>query len=108
MLEVAARVLEREGYRVLHAMDGAEGLDLARGAERLDLVLTDVVMPGMSGRELGERIERERPGTRVLYVSAYTEDEVILRGVRVAGMNFVYKPFTLDGLANAVKSALEP
>jgi CheY-like chemotaxis protein len=107
VLEVAARVLERAGYRVLEAANGLEATRVARAhAGRLDLVLTDVVMPGMNGRELGERLARDHPGTRVLYMSAYTEDEVILRGVSVAGMSFVYKPFTLDGLVEAVRRAL--
>jgi two-component system cell cycle sensor histidine kinase/response regulator CckA len=107
VLEVAARVLERAGYSVLQAANGLEAVAMARSHQgRLDLVLTDVVMPGMNGRELGELMGRERPETRLLYMSAYTEDEVILRGVSVAGMNFVYKPFTLDGLAEAVRRAL--
>jgi two-component system cell cycle sensor histidine kinase/response regulator CckA len=107
VLEVAARVLERAGYEVLQAAEGAEALEVARAHEgRVDLVLTDVVMPGMSGRELGDRLTRERPGTRLLYMSAYTEDEAILRGVEIAGMNFLGKPFSLEGLADAVRQAL--
>ena len=106
--QVAARVLQRAGYRVLQAGEGAEALDVARGYPgRLDLLLTDVVMPGMNGRELGERLAEERPDTRMLYMSAYTEDEVILRGVRVAEVNFLYKPFSLEGLTQAVRQILE-
>jgi two-component system cell cycle sensor histidine kinase/response regulator CckA len=105
--QVAARVLQRVGYRVLQAGEGAEALSVARAHPgRLDLLLTDVVMPGMNGRELGERLTEERPETRLLYMSAYTEDEVVLRGVRVADVAFVYKPFSLDGLADAVRQAL--
>src|SRR5688572_27395476 len=89
--QVAARVLQRAGYEVLQAGEGAEALRVAREHQgRLDLLLTDVVMPGMNGRELGERLAEERPETRLLYMSAYTEDEVILRGVRVAEVNFLY------------------
>jgi two-component system cell cycle sensor histidine kinase/response regulator CckA len=105
--EVAARVLRRAGYRVLEAGDGSEALEVARSqVGPLDLLLTDVVMPGMNGRELAERLTQEHPGTRLLYMSAYTEDEVILRGVRVAEMNFLYKPFSLEGLTDAVRQAL--
>jgi CheY-like chemotaxis protein len=105
--EIAARVLERAGYRVLQAAEGAEALEVARAhAGPLHLLLTDVVMPGMNGRELGVRMSEERPETRLLYMSAYTEDEVILRGVRVAEVSFLPKPFTLDGLENAVRTAL--
>ena len=105
--EVASRVLRRAGYRVLEAADGQEALAVARGeAGRLDLLLTDVVMPGMNGRELAERLTEVRPETRLLYMSAYTEDEVILRGIRIAEMNFLSKPFSLDTLRDAVRQAL--
>jgi hypothetical protein len=105
--EVAARVLERAGYRVLQAGEGDEALEIARAhAGPLHLLLTDVVMPGMNGRELGQRMSQERPETRLMYMSAYTEDEVILRGVSVAEVGFLAKPFSLDGLESAVKSAL--
>ena len=107
VLEVAARVLERAGYSVLQAANGLEAVAMARSHPgRLDLVLTDVVMPGMNGRELGEVLMREHPETRLLYMSAYTEDEVILRGIRVAEVGFLYKPFSLDGLTDAVRQAL--
>ena len=105
--QVTARVLEREGYRVLQAGEGAEALRVARELSGpLDLLLTDVVMPGMNGRELGEQLSVLRPETRLLYMSAYTEDEVILRGIRVSDVGFLYKPFSLEGLASAVKQAL--
>lgn len=107
--QVAARVLQRAGFHVLQAGEGLEALEVARAhAGRLDLLLTDVVMPGMNGRELGEQLALERPDTRLLYMSAHTEDEVFVRGVRVAEMNFVYKPFTLEGLVQAVRRALSP
>ena len=105
--QVTARVLERAGYRVLQAGEGTEALRVAGEHDGpLDLLLTDVVMPGMNGRELGEKIAEVRPETRLLYMSAYTEDEVILRGIRVAEVVFLFKPFTLESLASAVKQAL--
>jgi two-component system, cell cycle sensor histidine kinase and response regulator CckA len=105
--QVTARVLQRAGYRVLQAAEGTEALTVARSYDgKLDLLLTDVVMPGMNGRELGELMTQERPETRLLYMSAYTEDEIILRGVRVAEVNFLYKPFSLEGLAAAVRQVL--
>ena len=107
VLEVAARVLERVGYRVIEATEPEEALRLARAHQgRLDLVLTDVVMPGMSGRELAERLARQRPETRVLFMSAYTEDEALLRGVQFNGTRFIEKPFSLEGLTQAVREAL--
>lgn len=106
--KVAARVLQRVGYRCCRReRESRPSRSRARThAGRLDLLLTDVVIPGMNGRELGERLAVERPETRLLYMSAYTEDEVILRGVRVAEVGFLYKPFSLDGLTDAVRQAL--
>jgi two-component system cell cycle sensor histidine kinase/response regulator CckA len=105
--QVAARVLQRVGYHVLQAGEGAEALEVARSFPgTLDLLLTDVVMPGMNGRELGERMAAERPDTRLLYMSAYTADEIIVRGVRVAEVAFLHKPFSLDGLTAAVRNVL--
>ncbi len=105
--EVASKVLARAGYHVLQAGEGAEALRVARAHDGpLHLLLTDVVMPGMNGRELAERISEERPETRLLYMSAYTEDEVIRRGVQVAEVSFLFKPFSLDGLEGAVREAL--
>ena len=105
--QVTARVLEREGYRVLQAGEGSEALSIARDRDvRLDLLLTDVVMPGMNGRELAEALVRLRPETRQLYMSVYTEDEVLRRGIAVAEVGFLFKPFSLEGLAAAVRQAL--
>jgi len=105
--EVAARVLRRAGFRVLQAGDGGEALDIVRAHDGpVDLVLTDVVMPGMNGRELGERLGVEWPDTKILYMSAYTEDDVIIRGLRVAEVSFLQKPFSLDGLEATVREVL--
>lgn len=107
VLRVASKVLVRAGYHVLEANGGAEALELAAGRDGdLDLLLTDVVMPGMSGRELGQELAARYPRVRVLYMSAYTEDEVILQGVRVAEVDFIAKPFTVQGLRDKVEEVL--
>lgn len=105
---VAAKVLRRSGYDVLEAATGQEALDLVetRGGEDVDFLLTDVVMPGMSGRELSERLREIIPDLPILFMSAYTEDEVILQGVRVAEVNFLSKPFTLDELVSTVEKVM--
>lgn len=107
VLRVASKVLQRVGYEVLEANGGAEALELAeeRGGA-IDLLLTDVVMPGMGGRELSQEMTARYPEVRVLFMSAYTEDEVILQGVRVAEVDFISKPFTVEGLRAKVREVL--
>jgi PAS domain S-box-containing protein len=105
------RMLERQGYTVLDAADGADALQLAASAdargERIDLVLTDVVMPVQGGRVLGERLAMHWPGIRVLYMSGYTDDEILRRGLVVPGAAFLEKPFTPMRLGEAVRHALD-
>lgn len=108
VLQVASKVLRRGGYDVVEASGGEEALRLAEEREgRIHLLLTDVVMPGMSGRELGEQLSARYPAIRLLFMSAYTEDEVILQGVRVAEVSFIPKPFTVEGLRSKVREILD-
>lgn len=108
VLRMAAKVLRRGGYEVLEAGGGLEALKIAEEqGGRIKLLLTDVVMPEMGGREVSEALRKLYPHIRVLFMSAYTEDEVILRGVRVAEVNFVSKPFTVDGLRSKVREVLD-
>jgi PAS domain S-box-containing protein len=105
---VITAALERAGYRVLVGADGPEAL--ARAAEHdapIDLLLTDVVMPGMHGRELAERLTAQRPGLRVLFASGYTDDAVLLRGIRVDEVPFLQKPFTPSQLVQRVRDVLD-
>ncbi|MEP6836077.1 MAG: ATP-binding protein [Gemmatimonas sp.] len=105
---VAKEALERRGYRVLAAPDGPSALALARSCnENIDLLLTDVVMPGMNGRELAETLLRERPKTRVLFASGYTDDAVLLHGVRTDEVSFIQKPFTPPALVQRVREVLD-
>ncbi len=100
-------VLEVAGYRVLEAASGFEALRVSAGhTGRLDLVLTDVVMPGMSGRELAERLAPVRPGMKVLYMSGHTDDAIFHHGVTQAGTGFLQKPFTPDALERRVRELL--
>jgi two-component system cell cycle sensor histidine kinase/response regulator CckA len=108
VLRMAAKVLRRGGYEVLEAGGGREALRIAEEqGGKIKLLLTDVVMPEMGGREVSETLHSRYPNIRVLFMSAYTEDEVILRGVRVAEVNFVSKPFTVDGLRSKVREILD-
>src|SRR4029077_10309765 len=105
---LARRSLEAHGYRVLDASDGPRALELsARHGAPIDLLVTDVVMPGMSGRELAERLAPVRPGMKVLYTSGYTDDAMVRQGVLTAGVAFLQKPFVPDSLARKVREVLD-
>jgi len=103
----ARRILEGGGYTVLEAGSGAEALDLAReNAAAIDLVLTDVVMPGMSGAEAAERLTDLIPGVRILFMTGYTQGAIADRGILAEGVQVVFKPFTRTTLVQAVREAL--
>jgi CheY-like chemotaxis protein len=105
---LAREVLESLGYTVLPARHGPEALELGAGyAGTIHLLLTDVVMPHMSGRELGERLSAERPGLKVLFVSGYTDDVVMREGLVEAQVAFLQKPFASKDLARKVRQALD-
>lgn len=101
-------VLARYGYTVLEAVGSLEALDMAKSHDgRIDLLLTDVVMPELSGRELAERLADVHPEMRVLYMSGYADDAVMRHGVLTPGAAFVQKPFTPAGLALKVRDLLD-
>jgi len=105
---LARKSLENCGYRVLDAADGRAALDLsAHHAGGIDILVTDVVMPGMSGRELAERLAPLRPGMRVLYTSGYTDDAMVHQGVLRSGVAFLQKPFVPESLARKVREVLD-
>ena len=107
VLRVAAKVLQRGGFDVLEAGSGDAALAVADEVNgEIDLLLTDVVMPSMNGRELSQALVARYPDVRVLFMSAYTEDEVILQGVRVAEVNFINKPFSVEGLREKVRQVI--
>jgi len=99
--------LERAGYTVLGASEANEALALAHRHEGpIDLLLTDIVMPGMSGRVLAERLTAERPGLPVLYTSGYPAGALGPEDVTAPGAGFLQKPFTLEELRTAVAEAI--
>ncbi len=106
---LVADVLESFGYSVVRAASGPEALALARAtpAPAIDLVLTDVVMPGMNGREVAEILGGEYPGLRVLFTSGYPSDSVIRERIAEGRAGFIQKPFLADELARAIRKTLE-
>ena len=102
------RVLSKLGYSVLPAQSGADALRVAeRHRGPIDLVLTDVVMPGLSGRDLVRQLAAVRPGTKVLYISGYSDEAIARHGVLDPGTAFLQKPFTPDRLADKVREVID-
>lgn len=106
---MATEVLLNTGYLVLAAPSGADALRMAAKHEgRLDLLLSDVVMPGMTGPELARQIVSQFPHMRTLYMSGYTDDAIEKHGVRGGTVRVLQKPFTHESLAQSVREALGP
>jgi len=105
---LAKKILQQYGYRVLEAQDGEEALKVCEDHEGpIHLLLTDVVMPGKSGREVAENLQPLRPDTKVIYMSGYLDDTITLHGILAPGMNFLEKPFSPKGLARKVREGLD-
>jgi two-component system cell cycle sensor histidine kinase/response regulator CckA len=106
--EVAVRSLRAGGYVVLAASGGREALDLGvRKQGALHLLVTDVVMPGLDGRAVADALRPHHPDMRVLYVSGYTRDAIVERGVLDSGIQFLPKPFTASSLLARVRAVLD-
>ena len=106
--EVVSDALAQQGYSVLRAPDGQTALEIARAHPGgIHLLLSDLVMPGMSGRELAEALKAERPGLRILFMSGYTDDAVVRQAVLESGLPFLQKPFTPGALAAKVRAVLD-
>jgi signal transduction histidine kinase/CheY-like chemotaxis protein len=106
--KLAVRALAERGYNVLEAGDGESALAMAQAHQgELSLLITDVVMPGMNGKELADRLSAGRPDLRVLYISGYAEHAVVRQGVLLEGIAFLSKPFDLSELARTVREILD-
>jgi two-component system, cell cycle sensor histidine kinase and response regulator CckA len=107
--QVTRQLLEMSGFRVLAAEDSEEALRICREFEgSIELLLTDVVMPGGSGRELAESAHGIRPQMKLLYTSGYTDDAILRHGLLASGIAFLHKPFTRESLVRKVREVLDP
>jgi CheY-like chemotaxis protein len=105
---LARQYLEKQGYRVIEAADGAVAMQIAVAHDgTIHLLLTDVIMPGMNGRELAQRISEIRPNVKVLYMSGYTENVIGQDGTLDAGVRLLQKPFNLRDLKSKVREVLD-
>jgi CheY-like chemotaxis protein len=105
---LAVRILERQGYTVLEASCVNDALTLCKECkEPIHMILTDVVMPEMSGPQLAEQLVSLLPKIKVLYMSGYTDNAIFHQGVLKDGVNYIQKPFTIDGLARKMREVLD-
>jgi two-component system cell cycle sensor histidine kinase/response regulator CckA len=101
-------ILQRQGYQVLEATSGEEALEMVHEHHgKIDLLLSDVVLVGMSGRELSERMRIQMPTLKVIYMSGYTDDAIVRHGVLTESADFLQKPFSSDNLLRKVRGVLE-
>jgi signal transduction histidine kinase/CheY-like chemotaxis protein len=106
--EIASFILREQGYTVLEASNGSQALDLLdKESPHTDLLLTDVVMPGMGGRELADHLSERRPGIKIVYMSGYTDETIADHGIIKGGATFLQKPFRPDELAWTVRTELD-
>jgi PAS domain S-box-containing protein len=109
MREVTRRILARNGYHVITAATGADAVDLATRLERdIHLLITDVIMPQMLGKEVADRIRASRPGIRILFMSGYAHPVLANQGTLDPGVTLLEKPFTESGLLTKIKEVLDP
>jgi CheY-like chemotaxis protein len=104
---MARRALVEAGFQVREAANGEDALKLAAREPRLDAVLTDLAMPVIGGRELARRLQAQQPGLPIIFMSGYTDDEVVRRGLLERGVPFLEKPFSPELLARTLREVIE-
>jgi CheY-like chemotaxis protein len=106
--QLISKMLERQGYAILETSNGEEALLACGRCEgSIHLMLVDVIMPGMSGSELVKALKPLYPEIKILYMSGYTDDAIARHGVLEKGVNYIQKPFTLEGLARKIREVLD-
>ncbi len=105
--DLVVDVLQELGYRTLQAADGTSGLEIARSAPRLDLLITDVGLPGLNGRQLADAARTHRADLKVLFMTGYAHNAAVGNGLLAPGMEFITKPFAIEALAVRIKGMIE-
>jgi two-component system cell cycle sensor histidine kinase/response regulator CckA len=105
--ELTKRLLEMQGYTVIAASNADQALQLFEEHPSIDVLLTDVVMPGASGPELTKQLAERRPGLKVIYMSGYTDEAIVQHGVLQPGVAFLHKPFTSKALGRKIRDVLD-
>jgi PAS domain S-box-containing protein len=103
---VIVEMLQDQGYRPLEAVDGPAGLRILQRGERVDLLVTDVGLPGMNGRQLADQARESRPGLKILFITGYAENVAIAQGFLQPGMEMITKPFDLDNLSRRIRDLI--
>jgi CheY-like chemotaxis protein len=104
--DLIVEVLQDIGYRALEAPDGTSGLKVLQSRERVDLLVTDVGLPGINGRQLADQARVTRPGLKVLFITGYAENATLATGFLEPGMEMITKPFAIDTLAARIRSLI--
>jgi CheY-like chemotaxis protein len=105
---LSRQILEESGYTVIEARNGLNALEISEKEDsKFDLLITDVVMPQMGGRELAEKLRSKLPDIKILFTSGYTDDAVVRHGVIEADTNFIQKPFSPENLAEKIREILD-
>ena len=105
--DLVVEVLQELGYRALEAADGLAGLKVLQSRERVDLLVTDVGLPGLNGRQLADHARTTRPGLKVLFVTGYAENATVANGFLEPGMEMITKPFAIETLASRIKAIIQ-
>jgi response regulator RpfG family c-di-GMP phosphodiesterase len=107
VLLLVGKALKKQGYNILEASNGGEALFICEEhKDPIHLMVTDVVMPGMSGPELAQRLRLVRPEMKVLHMSGYAHDAITHHGILERGINFIQKPFSIEKLSEKVREVL--
>ncbi len=106
MRQISASSLRELGYTVAHSSSASSALEILQSHPQISLHFTDIVMPGMNGKQLADEALRRRPDLKVLFTTGYTRNAVIHNGVLDAGVNFIAKPFTLEQLAQKMHEVI--